>query len=95
MNPEQQYTAIKEVASKLGVEVKEKNLHIPGIRVKSGLCKVRGKQLFILDKKKTLREKIALVAGCVSDFDYQALDIPEEVKTIIYKHSGVSDDGND
>lgn len=95
MNPEQQYTAIKEVASRLGVEVKEKNLHIPSIRVKSGLCKVRGKQLFILDKKKTLREKIALVAGCVSDFDYQELDIPEEVKTIIHKHSGVSDDGSD
>ncbi|WP_027360641.1 hypothetical protein [Desulforegula conservatrix] len=95
MNPEQQYTVIKEVASKLGVEVKEKNLHVPGIRVKSGLCKVRGKQLFILDKKKTLREKVALIAGCVSDFDYQKLEIPEEVKTIIYKYSGVSDDGSD
>ena len=95
MNPEQQYTAMKEAASKLGVEVREKNLHVPGIRVKSGFCKVRGKQLFILDKKKTLREKVALVAGCISGLDYLGLDLPEEVKIIIYKYSGVSDDGND
>lgn len=95
MNPEQQYTAMKEAASKLGVEVREKNLHVPGIRVKSGLCKVRGKQLFILDKKKTIREKVALVAGCVSTLDYQGIDLPEEVRKIIFKYSGVSDDESD
>lgn len=93
MNPDQQYSAIKEAALKLGVEVREKNLHVPGIRVKSGFCKVRGKQVFILDKKKTLREKVALVAGCVSGLDYQKLDLPIEVMNIINKYSGVSDDG--
>jgi len=95
MSPEQQYTAMKETALKLGVEVREKNLHIPGIRVKSGSCKVRAKQLFILDKKKTLREKVALIAGCISGLDFRMIDLPEEVQTIIFKYSGVLDDGSE
>lgn len=92
MNPEQQYSALKETALKMGLDVREKNLHVPGIRVKSGLCKVRGKQVFILDKKKTLREKVSLLAGCISILDYKGFDLSDEIVSLIKKFAGVSDD---
>lgn len=92
MTPEQQYTAMKEAALKIGVEIKEKNLHVPGIRVKSGLCSVRGRQIIILDKKKTLREKIAIAAGCISGLDYRNSGLSDEIIIIIDRFAGVSDD---
>jgi hypothetical protein len=88
MTPEQQYAAIKAAALKIGVEIREKNLHVPGIRVKSGLCRVKGRLLFILDRKKTIREKIALAAGCISEFDYRNSGLAGEID----RFAGIADD---
>lgn len=92
MTPEQQYGSLKEAAAKIGLEVREKNLHIPGIRVKSGLCKVKGRRVFILDKKKMLREKVSLLAGCLSGLDYKSHNLSDDTLSLIKKHAGVSDD---
>ena len=45
MKPEQTYQDLKELAEKLGVNVSEQNLRSTGIKVKSGLCKVKGKNI--------------------------------------------------
>ena len=48
MNPEQVYQQLSELAERLGISVSEKNLRQVGIRVQSGLCKVRGESVFIM-----------------------------------------------
>ena len=67
MKPEQLYQDMKAAAEKLGVTVAEKSFKNVGIRVESGLCTVRGKRLYILDRNKTLHEKIALLGGCLAE----------------------------
>ncbi len=67
MKPQQIYHDMKEVAEKLGVIVSEQNFRTAGIKVKSGLCKVKGKNLFIIDKHKSIHEKNEILASCLSD----------------------------
>lgn len=58
MKPEQLYQNLKELAEKLGITVSEQNLRSAGIKVKSGLCKIKGKHLFVMDKKLPVHKKI-------------------------------------
>ncbi|AOY58965.1 hypothetical protein [Desulfococcus multivorans] len=67
MTSEQLFEAMKTAAERLGVLVAEKSFRNVGIPVESGLCTVRGKKMFILDKNRTLREKIRLLGECLAE----------------------------
>jgi len=66
MKPEKTYQDLKELAEKLGVTVSEQNLRGTGIKVKSGLCKVKGKNIFIIDKNISFQDKNEILASCLS-----------------------------
>ena len=63
MKPEQIYQGLKELAEKLNITVMEKTLSNTGLKVKSGLCRVKTKQVFVMDKKKHAREKEEILAS--------------------------------
>ncbi len=65
MKPAELYQQLKEIALKLGIVVSEQNLRVTGVNAKSGLCKVKGQQMFIMDKHLTLREKIETLSECL------------------------------
>jgi len=71
MKPEQTYQDLKELAEKLGVTVSEQNLRSTGIKVKSGLCKVKGKNILIMDKKIAFQDKNEILASCLSKLPYE------------------------
>jgi len=71
MKPEQTYQDLKELAEKLGVTVSEQNLRSTGIKVKSGLCKVKGKNILIIDKKIAFQDKNEILASCLSKLPYE------------------------
>jgi len=71
MKPEQTYQDLKELAEKLGVTVSEQNLRSTGIKVKSGLCKVKGKNILIVDKKIAFQDKNEILASCLSKLPYE------------------------
>ena len=48
MTPEQIYHGLKELSEKLGVTVSEHNFRKTGIKIKSGLCKIKDEQFFII-----------------------------------------------
>ena len=56
------YQELKEVAEKIGIEVTEQNFRATGINAVSGLCKVKGKSLFLIDKHKSLHKKITILS---------------------------------
>jgi hypothetical protein len=56
------YQELKEVAEKLGIEVTEQNFRATGVNAVSGLCKVKGKSLFLIDKHKSLNKKITILS---------------------------------
>jgi hypothetical protein len=59
------YQQLQEIASKLGISVSEQNLRTTGVNAKSGLCKVKGQQVFIMDKHLTIREKVDTLSECL------------------------------
>jgi hypothetical protein len=71
MKPEQTYQDLKELAEKLGVVVSEQNLRNTGIKVKSGLCKVKGKNILVMDKKLPLQNKNEVLASCLSKLPHE------------------------
>ena len=70
MKADQIYQNLKEVAEKLGILVREQNLKNPGIHVKSGLCRVKEEQLFIMDKHLSVKDKVEgiVVGGIASSY---------------------------
>jgi hypothetical protein len=65
MKPTEIYQQLQETASKLGIAVSEQNLRATGVNAKSGLCKVKGEQVFIMDKHLTVREKVEILSECL------------------------------
>jgi hypothetical protein len=68
IKPEQLYEELKGLAEKLGIPVSEQNLRKTGVPVKSGPCTVKGEGRFIMDKHRSLREKIDVLADCLCEF---------------------------
>jgi len=75
MKPEQTYQDLKEIAEKLGVTISEQNLRSTGIKVKSGLCKVKGKHILIIDKNMPFKNKNEILASCLSTLPHEDIFI--------------------
>ncbi len=86
MKPEQLYQNLKELAEKLGINVSEQNLRLTGIRVKSGLCKVKDKKLYIMDKHKSIRDKTELLAACLSKIPNDDIYIVPAVRELLNRY---------
>ncbi len=96
MKPEQLYQELKEVAEKLEIQVLEQNLRdTPGIKVRSGLCKVKGSLKFIMDKHKHIRDKVAILAGCLGRMQLDHLYIVPAVREIIDHYAAQSQSEED
>ncbi len=85
MKPDQIYQELKDLAEKLEITVSEQNLRTAGIKVKSGLCKVKGKNLFIMDKHKSIHKKIDILASLLAKFPHEDLYIMPAIREILEK----------
>lgn len=85
MKPQQVYEELKNLAEKLGVEIKEENFRITGIKVKSGLCVVRGKQLFVMNKHNKIHKKVALLAECLRKFEHDEEYVVPAIRELLSK----------
>ena len=87
MKPVQLYQDMKEIAEKLGVTVSEQNFHKTGIKVKSGLCKVKGRKLFIIDKNRSIYKKNEILASFLSNMPHEDVYVIPAVRELIKKYS--------
>ena len=87
MKPDQLYQELKDLADKLNITVSEQNFRISGIRVKSGMCKVKGKDMIILDKNKSVYKKNKILATCLSQMPLEDLYIVPAVREWLQKFS--------
>ncbi len=62
MKADRLYQELKDLAEKLEIEVTEQNFRATGVKAVSGLCKVKGKTLFLIDKHKSLHKKIQILS---------------------------------
>ena len=87
MKPVQLYQGMKEIAEKLGVTVSEQNFRKTGIKVESGLCKVKGRKLFIIDKNISIHKKNETLASFLSKMPHEDVYVIPAVRELIKKHS--------
>ncbi len=85
MKPLQQYEELKNLAEKLGIEVKEQNFRTTGIKVKSGLCLVRGRQVFVMNKHNHIRKKVAVLAECLRQFEHDQEYVVPAIRDLLAK----------
>ena len=85
MKPEQIYQELKDLAEKLGITVSEQNLRKTGISVKSGTCKVKGKQIFIMDKHKSINKKNVILTSFLKEMPHEDIYIVPAGRELISK----------
>jgi hypothetical protein len=85
MKPDQLYQELKDLAERLHIEVSEQNLRTSGIKVRSGLCTVKGKQMFIMDKHKSVHKKIRILAAQLAMMPLEHLYIIPAVRDLLNK----------
>ena len=85
MKPDQLYQELKDLAERIHITVSEENLKTSGIKVKSGLCTVKGKQIFIMDKHKSVHKKIRILAEQLAMKPLEDLYIIPAVRDLLNK----------
>ena len=87
MKPEQIYQELKDLAEKLEISVSEQNFRTTGIAVQSGLCKVRGKNVFIMDKHKSIHKKIKILSAHLAEIPHENVFMVPAVRDLLEKQS--------
>lgn len=87
MKPDQLYQELKDLAERMQVTVSEQNLKASGIKVRSGLCIVKGRKLFIMDKHKSVHKKIKILATQLSRIPHEDLYIIPAVRELLEKYA--------
>jgi hypothetical protein len=87
MNPEQIYQQLIELAERLRITVSEKNLRQGGLRARSGLCKVHGESIYVMDKAASTDKKVELLAGCLGQQPLEEVFVVPAVRAVIEKNS--------
>ena len=85
MKPEQIYQELIDLAEKLQITVSEQNLRKTGVKAKSGLCKVKGKYLFIMDKHKSVQKKIDLLSENLASIPHENIYIKPAIRALLEK----------
>ena len=85
MKPEQIYQELIDLAEKLKITVSEQNLRKTGVKAKSGLCKVKGKYIFIMDKHKSIQKKIGILTESLAAVPHENIYIKPAIRELIEK----------
>jgi hypothetical protein len=87
MKPESLYQELIALAEKLGITVLEHNFRKAGIKVESGLCKIRGKKHLFVDKHKTTHEKNEILASCLTKMPHENMYVFPALRDFLDKHA--------
>lgn len=83
MTPEQCYSQLKTILEKFDITVSEQNLANPVVKVQSGFCKVRGKSVYILDKRLPVRMKCLQLAFFLKQLPLDGIYVMPAVREYI------------
>ena len=71
---------LKEIASKLSIDIITSNLFDPEIIVKSGHCKVKGKNIIIIDSVLSSQEQSEVIIQTLRKFDMESIYLPPWIR---------------
>ncbi len=71
----------------MGITVIEHSFRTAGLRVQSGLCKIKGKPHFIMDKHKSIYQKNEILASCLGELPHEDVFIVPAVRDFLKKYT--------
>jgi len=71
---------LKEIASKLSIDIIPSNLFDPEIMIKSGHCKVKGKDTIIIDNLLSSQEQSEVIIQTLKKFDLESIYLPPWIR---------------
>ena len=81
---------LKEVARRLGVQVREETLlREVGYRVRSGGCRVRGEAVIFLDRTLTPGERLQVLLDELAGRDVERVYLSPALRRLLERRSGV------
>jgi hypothetical protein len=83
MEPEKAYEHLVKIAEQLNISVRCDDLRQSGFAVRSGLCKIRGERVFIMDTAKNTAEKVRLLADCLSQMNLEGIYVLPAVRILL------------
>lgn len=87
MKRKQIYQQLVEVAGKAGIRVLEQNLRASGVNAQSGLCRIKGESVFIMDKHLGVNEKIDILADCLRQLPLDEIYIMPVIRNLLDRTS--------
>jgi hypothetical protein len=87
MKPDQFYQELIDLAERMQITVSEQNLKVSGIKVRSGLCTVKGQKLFVMDKHKSVHKKIKILATQLAQIPHDEIYIIPAVRELLEKYA--------
>ena len=83
MNDEVILSYLEELAEKLDILVRDENINIEESSSSGGLCRIEGKQVFILNSKATVKEKIQVMIAALHQFDLTQMYIKPVIRELL------------
>ena len=71
---------LKEIALKLSIDIIPGNLFDPEIMIKSGHCKVKGKDTIIIDNLLSSQEQSEVIIQTLKKFDLESIYLPPWIR---------------
>ncbi len=87
MKPDQLYQELKDLAERMQISVLEQNLKTSGLKIRSGLCTVKGQKLFIMDKHKSVHKKIKILTAQLARIPHEDMYIIPAVRELLEKYA--------
>ena len=89
MEPLSRLEDMKEVAARLSIEIVTENLFDQEISIQSGYCKVKGKDMIILDEQLTPEEQAGVIRNTLKLFDLETIYLPSCIRESIESDSSM------
>ena len=83
MEAEKAYQHLEKLAEQLGISIRYDDFGDPQLPASSGLCKVRGRHLYIMDRSKSLSERIRLLSQCLCRMDLDAVYVVPAIRELL------------
>jgi hypothetical protein len=73
MTSDQLYEHLEDLATRLGISLRYEDLSLPELKATSGLCKIKGRRYYIMDRSKPLEERITLLRDCLGQMNLEGI----------------------
>ena len=82
---------LKSVTGKLAIEVEITDLNDQEFQIQSGYCKMKGKDLILLDKNLSLQEQAEVILKTLKNFDLENIYVASWIREHLELESSTHD----